>query len=361
MSVGGLWETTGSCVFYSLDAKDEMSASAQFSRWLHVDDRGLYCAPGDFHIDPFRPVDRAIVTHGHSDHARPGHANVLATAETLAVMRLRLGDQGGAQQQPAAYGERLTIGDVDVWLAPAGHVLGSAQIVIEYRGQRAVVSGDYKRAADPTCAEFEVVPCDLFVTEATFALPVFTHESADGEISKLLDSVARYPERAHLIGAYGLGKTQRVIRILIDAGWDSPIYLHGAVVGCCDLYQSLGVDLGELRSIAGMPKAALQGAIIMAPPSALSDRWSRRLPDPVTAFASGWMRVRARARQKGVELPLVISDHADWNDLVATIGETGAEEVWVTHGREDALLHHLAQTGVRGRALSLVGREDEDE
>lgn len=338
-----------------------MNDSAQFNRWLHVDDGGLYCAPGDFHIDPFLPVERAIVTHGHSDHARPGHARVLATAETLAVMRLRLREQAGGVQQPIVYGERLRIGDVEVWLAPAGHVLGSAQIVIEYRGQRAVVSGDYKRAADPTCTGFEVVPCDLFVTEATFALPVFTHEPAMVEIAKLLASVARYPERAHLIGAYGLGKTQRVIRTLRDAGWDAPIYLHGAVAGCCDLYQSLGIDLGELRSIAGLPKGSLQGAIVMAPPSALSDRWSRRLPDPVSAFASGWMRVRARARQKGVELPLVISDHADWNDLVATIAETGAEEVWVTHGREDALLHHLAQTGVRGRALALVGREDEDE
>ncbi len=338
-----------------------MNDSAQFSRWLHADDRGLYCAPGHFYIDPFRAVDRAIVTHGHSDHARPGHRRVLATPETLAIMRLRLGEQAGASQQHLAYGERLRIGDVEVWLASAGHVLGSAQIVIEYRGQRAVVSGDYKRAADPTCAGFEVVPCDLFVTEATFALPVFTHEPATREIGKLLASVARYPERAHLVGAYGLGKSQRVIRTLRDAGWNRPIYLHGAVSGCCELYKSLGIELGELGSLAGMPKGALQGAIVIAPPSALSDRWSRRLPDPVTAFASGWMRVRARARQNGVELPLVISDHADWNELVTTIAETGAEEVWVTHGREDALLHHLAQIGVRGRALALVGREDEDE
>jgi putative mRNA 3-end processing factor len=332
-----------------------------FSSWLTVRDAGLYCIPGDFYIDPARPVDRAIVTHGHSDHARPGHARVLATEETLAIMRLRLRDGAGLTQQTLPYGETLRMGEVAVRLEPAGHVLGSAQVAIDHRGRRAVISGDYKRASDPTCAPFELTPCDLFVTEATFALPVFTHEPAPSEIRKLLASVARNPERAHLVGAYGLGKSQRVIRTLRDEGWDRPIYLHGAVAGCCALYEERGSRLGELRSVAGVPKGALKGEIVMAPPSALADRWSRRLPDPVAAFASGWMRVRARARQKGVELPLVISDHADWGELVSTIRETGAEEVWVTHGREEALIHHLAQLDIAARALALIGREDEDE
>ena len=336
-----------------------MHATAQ--RWLTVDDAGLYCVPGRFHVDPLRPVERAVITHGHSDHARPGHAHVLATIETLAIMDLRLGQHAGRQRQALAYGEALAIDGVTLRLLPAGHILGSAQVVIEWKGERAVISGDYKRAADPTCAPFELVACDLFVTEATFGLPVFQHGAPEQEIARLLASLDLFPERAHLIGAYGLGKCQRLIRLLRAAGYDKPIWLHGALQSLCELYESLGVGLGPLRPATGAPRRALEGEIVLAPPSALSDRWSRRLPDPVTCFASGWMRVRARARQRGVELPLVISDHADWPELTRTIAETGAREIWVTHGRDDALLHHIAKQGLRGRALALVGLEDEDE
>ncbi|MEZ5827357.1 MAG: ligase-associated DNA damage response exonuclease [Hyphomicrobiales bacterium] len=335
--------------------------SDRFETWLKVDAKGLYCRPGGFHIDPHAAVRRAVITHGHSDHARAGHGAALATKETQAIMRARLGDGAPRRPQDVAYGEPVTVGDVTVTLYPAGHVLGSAQVLIEYQGMRAVISGDYKRSADPTCASFELVPCDLFVTEATFALPVFQHGDASAEVAKLLKSVGQFPERAHVVGAYGLGKTQRVIALLRQAGYDEPIYVHGALQACCDLYQSFGVPLGELRPATGAKRDDLKGAIVLAPPSAIADRWSRRMPDPVTSFASGWMRVRARARQQGVELPLVISDHADWRELTETIAETGAEEIWVTHGREDALLHHIAQTGRRGRALSLIGREDEDQ
>jgi putative mRNA 3-end processing factor len=333
----------------------------RFDSWLKVDAKGLYCRSGGFHIDPHRPVRRAIITHGHSDHARPGHDAALATTETQAIMRARLGEAAPRRAQEIAYGEPLAIGDVTVTLFPAGHVLGSAQVLIEYEGTRVVVSGDYKRSADPTCAPFELVPCDLFVTEATFALPVFQHGDAEGEVTKLLKSVAQFPQRAHVVGAYGLGKTQRLIALLRAAGYEQPIYLHGALQACCDLYESFGVRLGELRPATGVSREDLKGAIVLAPPSAIADRWSRRMPDPVACFASGWMRVRARARQQGVELPLVISDHADWRELTETIAETGAEEVWVTHGREDALLHHIETTGRRGRALALIGREDEDQ
>jgi putative mRNA 3-end processing factor len=224
-----------------------------------------------------------------------------------------------------------------------------------------VVSGDYKRGADPTCPTFELVPCDLFITEATFALPVFQHGDVREEVAKLLKSRARFPDRCHVVGVYGLGKCQRLIALLREAGYDRPIYLHGALVDCCALYESYGVRLGELRFATGAKREEMKGEIVLAPPSAIADRWSRRLPDPLTAFASGWMRVRARARQQGVELPLVISDHADWRELTETIAETGAEEVWVTHGREDALLHHIQTTGRKGRALALIGREDEDQ
>ena len=329
--------------------------------WLKALPDGLYCEPGDFYIDPLRPVSRAVITHGHSDHARPGHRAVLATPDTLAVMRARLGDGAGETQQPLGWQSPITLGEVRVWLSPAGHVLGSAQVAMEYRGSRAVVSGDYKRVTDPTCAAFEPVPCDVFVTEATFALPVFVHPPPGEEIKRLLESVALFPGRTHVVGCYALGKCQRVIALLRQAGWDKPIWLHGALVAMCEVYRQRGVELGDLRPATVAAKADLVGAIVLAPPGAIADRWARRLEDPVVALASGWMRGRQRARSRGVELPLVISDHADWNELNATLDEVGAPEVWVTHGREEALIHAAAQRGIRGRALRLLGYGEEDE
>jgi putative mRNA 3-end processing factor len=248
-----------------------------------------------------------------------------------------------------------------VWLAPAGHVLGSAQVAMEYQGSRAVVSGDYKRVADPTCTGFEPVPCDVFVTEATFALPVFVHPPPAHEIARLLDSVALFPDRTHVVGCYALGKCQRLIALLRAAGWDRPIWLHGALASMCEVYERRGVPLGDLRPATVAAKAELVGAIVLAPPGAIADRWARRLEDPVVALASGWMRVRQRAKSRGVELPLVISDHADWNELNATLDDVGAPEVWVTHGREEALIHAAGLRGIRGRALRLLGYGDEDE
>jgi putative mRNA 3-end processing factor len=335
--------------------------AAGIDKWLYPTDRGLYCEPGGFFVDPARAVDRAIITHGHSDHARPGHAAVLATRETIEIMQTRMGPECAGMFEPQPLGEQRTINGVGVRLAPAGHILGAAQVVLDWNGQRAVISGDYKRASDPTCPTFEVVPCDVFVTEATFALPVFRHEPAEAEVGRLLGSMARQAERAHLVGAYGLGKTQRVIKLARQAGYDKPIYLHGALVELCALYQRLGVDLGDLRPATTNTSEAFAGALVLCPPSAVDDRWSRRFPDPVTAFASGWMRIKGRIRQSGVELPLVISDHADWPELLDTIVETGAEDVWVTHGRDDALVYQLALMGRKARALSLVGFEDEGE
>jgi putative mRNA 3-end processing factor len=334
--------------------------SDRFQSWFTVDTCGLYCRPGDFYIDPSGPVERAVITHAHSDHARPGHDHVLATAETIAFMETRLGTVARQGAQRLDYGEPLKIGDALVRFAPAGHVLGSAQVVIEWGGRRAVISGDYKRQPDPTAMPFELVPCDLFVTEATFALPVFRHGNPKSEVAKLLRSVSQFPERTHVVGVYGLGKCQRLIAMLREAGYAEPIFLHGALVSCCEIYERFGIPLGQLLPATGAAREEVKGRIVLASPSAISDRWSRRFPDALTAFASGWMRVRARARQQGVELPLVISDHADWDELVRTIDETGAPDVWVTHGREEALLHHLQKTGRRGRALALIGREDED-
>jgi putative mRNA 3-end processing factor len=329
--------------------------------WLRPTDRGLYCQPGDFYIDPARPVDRAVITHGHSDHARPGHGNVLALPETVEIMALRLGPEGARNYQAVRAGELLDLNGVAVRLVPAGHILGSAQVVLEWQGCRAVVSGDYKRAADPTCAPFELVPCDLFITEATFALPVFRHEPAAKETERLLGSMSANPDRTHLLGVYGLGKCQRMIVLARAAGYDRPIYLHGALASMCRLYERLGVALGETATVLDADAKTLRGALVLCPPSAIGERWSRRFDDPVTCFASGWMRVRARARQRGVELPLVVSDHADWPELLDTIRETGAGEIWVTHGREDALVHQLSTLGLKAKALSLVGFEDEGE
>ncbi|WP_431302306.1 ligase-associated DNA damage response exonuclease [Sediminicoccus sp. BL-A-41-H5] len=330
--------------------------------WLRVTPDGLFCEPGGFFVDPVRPVERAVITHGHSDHARPGHTHVLATKETLAIMRARMGeDRAGATQQALPYGEVLGINGVKLWLRPAGHVLGSAQVCLEWQGSRAVVSGDYKRRPDATCAPFEPERCDVFVTEATFALPVFTHPPAGQEIARLLRSVALFPGRTHVIGCYALGKAQRLISLLREAGWDAPIPLHGALMKLCTLYEELGVPLGPLTQATVAGKERLAGAIVLAPPSAIADRWARRLSDPIPCLASGWMRVRQRARQGGVELPMVISDHADWPELLATCTEVEAGEVWVTHGREEALIHALASRGIRGRALHLVGRGEGEE
>jgi putative mRNA 3-end processing factor len=329
--------------------------------WLRVTPAGLYCQPGDFHIDPVRPVARAVITHGHGDHARPGNEAVLATSATIAIMQARYGELAGGALQPAGYGERVALGDVAVTLAPAGHVLGSAQVVIDYRGSRVVVSGDYKRRFDPTCTSFEPQRCDLFITEATFGLPVFRHPPDRHEIDRLLHSLHLYPERCQLVGVYALGKCQRVLALLRAAGYDEPVFLHGALLGLTELYQELGIDLGPVSPATGVERDVLKGRIVLAPPAALADRWTRRLPDPVIALASGWMQVKQRAKARGVELPLVISDHADWAELTATLDDVGAEEVWVTHGREEALVHYATQQGRHAQALALTGFDEEEE
>lgn len=323
--------------------------------------RGLYCPIANVFIDPLRPVDRALITHAHADHARPGHGHVLATRETLAIMALRMGEGFAGSMQVARPGEPVTIAGVSFAFHPAGHVRGSAQIAVAHGGLTIVVSGDYKRAPDPTCAPFEPIRCHVFITEATFGLPVFRHPDPRAEIGKLLASTRLFPERAHLVGAYSLGKAQRLMALVRAAGWDRPIHLHGAMEKITRFYLEDGVDLGETQIVKAADRKTLAGAIIVCPPSAIADVWSRALPDPVAAYASGWMRTRARAKQRGVELPLVVSDHADWSELQATVIETGAEEVWVTHGQEDALVHWCGARGISARPLRLVGYGDEGE
>ncbi|MEP7239651.1 MAG: ligase-associated DNA damage response exonuclease [Devosia sp.] len=323
--------------------------------------RDLRIIPNGIFIDPPQPRARAIITHGHADHARSGHGAVLATPDTIAIMKTRYGDDAAGRWDELPFGETRVIDGVSISLHPAGHILGSAQVLLEYQGQRIVVTGDYKRLEDRTAQHFELIRCDLLVTEATFGLPVFQHPAPADEIARLLRSVAALPDRAHVIGCYALGKAQRVISLLRQSGYDAPIYLHGAMLRLCDLYVERGIPLGDLRPSLDVPKAELAGQIVVAPPGAIKDRWSRRLPDPVLAVASGWMSVKQRARQAGVELPLVISDHADWNELRQTISDTGASTIWVTHGREDALVYWSQQQGLAAEPLRIEAYEDSAE
>ena len=314
--------------------------------WLRPTPAGLWCEPGGFHIDPQRAVPRALVTHGHADHARPGHGAVLATPETLAIMALRYPRDRPARQ-PLRYGELVRSGGVSVRLAPAGHVLGSAQAVLEYRGRRVVVSGDYKRAPDPTCAAFEPVRSDVFITEATFGLPVFRLPDDLEETARLLRSVETFPNRCHVVGVYSLGKCQRMLGLLRRAGYDRPVRLHRTLEEMTELYRHFGVDLGETRPLAGA--GALAGEIAMQPPG--PEQRTDRFAHPVRVFASGWMQIRAHARRRGVELPLAISDHADWTALTATIADTGASEIRVTHGAPQALIRWAQGRSLDARPL----------
>ena len=314
--------------------------------WLRPTPAGLWCEPGGFHIDPQRAVERALVTHGHADHARPGHSAVLATPETLAIMALRYPRDRPAVQA-LRYGETARLGDVAVRLAPAGHVLGSAQTVLEYRGRRVVVSGDYKRAPDPTCAAFEPVRADVFITEATFGLPVFRLPDDMAETDRLLRSVETFPDRCHVVGAYSLGKCQRMLGLLRRAGYDRPVWLHPALDEMTELYRDFGADFGETRPLGDT--GGLAGEIVLQPPG--PEQRTDRFAEPVRVFASGWMQIRAHARRRAVELPLAISDHADWTALTATIADTGAPEIRVTHGPPDALIRWAGGRGLDARPL----------
>src|SRR3569833_146884 len=255
-----------------------------FTFLLRPTGTGLYCPSGDFFIDPVAPVDCAVITHGHGDHARSGHGRVLATPETLAIMAARYGEDFAGARDTLAYGEAVERNGVSGTLVPAGHILGSAQVVLRWKGMTIVVSGDYKRRRDPTCVRFEPVACDVFVSEATFGLPVFRHPDDGHEVRKLLRSLQQFPERTHLGGAYALGKAQRLICLLREAGYNVTIYTHGAMVALNALYESFGVALGPLAPATTDKREKLEGKIVIAPPSAVADKWSRRIAAPIPAF-----------------------------------------------------------------------------
>ncbi len=312
--------------------------------------RGLYCAKGDFYIDPWRPVDRAVITHAHSDHARPGNAAYLATPDALGVLRSRLG--AGATIETMPYGETVKQGEVSVSFHPAGHVLGSAQVRVEYRGEVWVVSGDYKLDPDPTCAAFAPVRCHTFVTESTFGLPIYrwrTPQRMFGEINEWWAANAA-AGRASVVYAYAFGKAQRIL-MSIDPSI-GPIICHGAVEALNHAYRDAGVALPPTAMVTDIPKGTDFGrALIIAPPSAAGSTWLNRFGEVSDAFASGWMAVRGARKQRGVDRGFVISDHADWQSLHRAIDASGASRVLVTHGSVPVMVRYLRDRGLEADAL----------
>jgi putative mRNA 3-end processing factor len=324
------------------------------SELLELTAEGLYCRAGDFHVDPWRPVPRAVVTHGHADHARPGMGVVHAAEPGLGLLRWRLGEAQVLQGHP--YGEAFTLGNARVSLHPAGHVLGSAQVRIEVDEEVWVISGDYKRDPDPTCAPFEVVPCDVFITEATFGLPVYqwrqTPEIAV-EIRHWWEQCAARGEAALLL-CYALGKAQRLLAELarLPGGLEREVLLHGAMVAGVAVYRAAGITLPPTRSLSEEARARdLGGALVLAPPSAIGSPWMRRFKAVSVAFASGWMQLRGNRRRRGVDRGFVVSDHADWDSLLRTCRETGARRVLATHGHSEALIRVLGEEGISAAAL----------
>jgi putative mRNA 3-end processing factor len=332
--------------------------------------QGLYCPAGDFHIDPWQAVDRALITHAHSDHARRGSRHYHAAASGVGFLRHRLGPDASIEGHP--FGRRLALGDVLVSFHPAGHVLGSAQIRIEADRRVWVISGDYKRDADPSCETFELVPCDAFITEATFALPIYRWDP----VGRVLDDLVAWWDgnaaagRACVLFCYALGKAQRVLAEL-GARTSREVLVHGAVEALLDTYREAGVALAPSRPVGPHRRGEnFAGALVIAPPSAFGSTWLRRFGDCSTGFASGWMRVRGRRRWRGFDRGFVLSDHADWPGLLATIRATGARRVLATHGYSDTLARYLREQGLEaaplptrfeGEALETGERDDLDE
>ena len=329
---------------------------------LELTDSGLYCPAGDFHVDPWKRVPRAVITHGHGDHARPGMGHYWTQADGLPILRKRLGRY--VPLDGVAYGEPLPFGSVRVTLHPAGHILGSAQVRIEHEGRVWVVSGDFKRDRDPTCAPFEVVPCDTFVTEATFAYPVYRWPDA-AEVAREVHGWWRAcaeAGRPAVLFCYALGKAQRLLAELA-AYTDEEVLLHGAMVDLVRIYRDAGVAMLPTRPVTELGRGAdFAGRLVLAPPSAGGSKWMRRFKGASTGFASGWMQIRGNRRRRGYDRGFVLSDHADWPSLVRTIEECGARRVLATHGNTDVLVRYLREHGVEAAPLATpYGDEEVDE
>lgn len=318
---------------------------------LRLTDCGLYCEAGDFYIDPWKPVARAVITHAHGDHARWGMERYLCSKESENVLRLRLGDE--AQIDTAEYGEALDMNGVKLSLHPAGHILGSAQVRMEHKGEVWVVSGDYKTDPDPTCTPFELVKCDTFVTESTFGLPIYRWPD-EQKVFEGINGWWRANQeagKASMIYGYTLGKIQRVL-----AGIDpsiGPLLAHGAVQRMNRAYRATGIPLPPTEYAGAQPKGFdYSKALILAPPSANGSPWLRRFGQISTGFASGWMHIRGFRRRRAVDRGFVLSDHVDWPALLATVKGTGAETVWVTHGYSNIVARYLhEELGLRTEVI----------
>jgi putative mRNA 3-end processing factor len=319
---------------------------------LRTDDCGLFCAAGGFHIDPWKPVARAVISHGHGDHARPGSAAYLAAAASVPVLQRRLGAE--ARIEGVGFGERVVMGEVTVSFHPAGHILGSAQVRVERGGEVWVFSGDYKRAADLTCETFEPVRCQTFITEATFGLPIYRWSPTAAVAREVFSwwEGNREAGRPSVLFCYALGKAQRILAALAELT-DRPVWVHGSVEPLTEIYRAAGVRMLPTRRVAETGKGeSFAGELVLAPPSAGGSTWMRRFSGASTGFASGWMRVRGTRRRRGFDRGFEMSDHADWPDLLNTIEETGAERVLTTHGFSESLARYLREDGLDAAVLS---------
>lgn len=318
---------------------------------LKLTKQGLYCAPGDFYIDPWGKVDTAILTHGHGDHARSGMKNYIAVHESEHILRKRL---GAVELKTYAYGEVFQLGEVTVSLHPAGHILGSAQVRIEYQNEVWVFTGDFKRDLDLTCEPFEVIPCDVFISEATFSLPVYRWPDFRSEMKDVYEWWMKNRAEGFnsVLCCYALGKAQRIIAGLRELT-NEPIWVHGTVDELNQSYAKTGMSWEEVFKVPLEGKEKIQGGLILCPPSALGSTWHKRLTPKKVAFASGWMRIRGNRRRKGYERGFVISDHADWPSLIRTVKETGCRKVYFTHGHTDAIVRFLNEQGVEAHDLKL--------
>ncbi len=312
--------------------------------------KGLYCPPGDFYIDPERPVQTAVITHGHGDHLRPGHARYILARPGLDIARARL--PGHPDILPLDHGAAVALGATTVSLHPAGHILGSAQVRIEHQGRVWVVSGDYKRQSDPTCAAFDPLSCDVFISEATFALPVYRWPPAAAVIEEIVGWWRANRDRGlcSLLYCYALGKAQRVLAELAGRTTE-PVHVHGAIGELVEIYRSAGVSMAPTLPAAAQRKEDYRGALVLAPPSASGSSWIRRVGEHSSGFCSGWMRVRGERRRRGCDRGFVLSDHADWPALIDSCLQTGARRVLLTHGHSAALARYLTEQGLEASAL----------
>lgn len=324
---------------------------------LEFTDRGIYCPKADVFIDPWKPVDRALITHGHADHARPGHGRYLCTAAAAPVIRLRLGE---IRLDTVAFGETRTFNGVDISFHPAGHIPGSAQIRLEYRGDVWVVSGDYKVQPDSLSETFEPVACNAFISECTFGLPVFNWRPQSEVMSDINGWWRDNADagRTSVLGAYSLGKAQRVL-----AGVDEsigPIFTHGAVENTNTVLKAQGLNLPRTVQVTDeQSKEDFAGSLVIAPPGALGSNWMRRFPRVSTAFASGWMAMRGVRRRRAVDRGFVLSDHCDWSELNEAIAATGAERIYVTHGYTDIFRRWLEERGYDARIVETEYRGED--